>query len=256
MGNIQESPAPYRTPEGLTYNQEILAGMLFDTSTLAPADRLHFNSDGSHTIYKVEGRNTSPIDFAQDPEEHAFKHHEENPHAPLAPVKVNLRNLPSDVLMRVGIVYSEIPETNCAPDLCAGIPEAGIPLAQAYGIQSGVEVSEVFKKVQDGEKRKIIPGEIDGGKRKLRIIDDTATGGGSKFEAIEAAESLGFEVSDITVLIDRSQGAKEMIEEHGYEFRSAFTLIQLLQFGLRTGRISQEQFSSAQDYILSQKQAS
>lgn len=256
MGNIQESPVPYRTPEGLTYNQEILAGMLFDVQVQGPAYRLHFNEDGTHRMYKVDNRITSPLDFAQHQEEHAFKHHEKNPYSPLAPVKINLRNLPFEVLDQIGTVYSEIPERGILPDICTGIPDAGTALARSYSEKSEIPLEEVFVKEEDEQSRRIVASGVSGDGRFLRIVDDTATGGESKFEAIAAAESMGFGVSDITVLIDREQGAKELIESQGYSYRFAFTLMQLLQFGLRTQRISEEQFNNAQDYILSQKQVS
>lgn len=256
MGNIQESPVPYRTPEGLTYNQEILAGMLFDVQVQGPAYRLHFNEDGTHRMYKVDNRITSPLDFAQHQEEHAFKHHEKNPYSPLAPVKINLRNLPFEVLDQIGTVYSEIPENGILPDICTGIPDAGTALARSYSDKSEIPLEEVFVKKEDEQSRRIVASGVSGDGKFLRIIDDTATGGESKFEAIAAAESMGFSVSDITVLIDRGQGAKELIESQGYSYRFAFTLMQLLQFGLRTQRISEEQFNKAQSYLLSQKQTS
>ena len=50
------------------------------------------------------------------------------------------------------------------------------------------------------------------------IIDDLATTGGSKFEAIEKLTSAGLIVKDVVVLIDRQSGAKESLSKQASLF--------------------------------------
>ena len=81
------------------------------------------------------------------------------------------------------------------------------------------------------------------------MVDDLATGGDTKLEAAKAAEAMGFEVTDIVVLVDRLQGAKEQLAEAGYTLRAAFTIKQLLDFGLRTGRLTTDRYEHIVDYL-------
>lgn len=234
-------------PEGLSDAQEGLAGLLFDTKIVAPVTRRAVNPDGTYSFNKVE-RPTAPIDFAQDGE-FALKLHETTPEAPLSPVYINLRNLPEEVLDQVGVVLAEMGGET--PDLCAGIPKAGVPLARVYSNHSGVPVrDDVFNKEQTDAGRKITTGDTEDHQgMKLRIVDDLATQGHTKLEAIQAAEQMGYKVTDIVVLVDRQQGATEQLAEMGYTLRSAFTIDQLLQYGVRTERISDEQYREVKHYL-------
>ena len=241
-------------PEGLTEAQEMLADMLFTTKTVAPVRRRSQSPDGAYSFEKVS-RPTSPVDFAL-PGEFALKIHETHPDAPLSPIYVNLRQMPEELIDQVGLVLAEqtARDTN-KPDYCTGIPKAGVSLAHAYARHSGIPYLEVFEKEEgEGEKRSIVakPG-VNGEGRSIRLIDDLATHGETKIEADEVAKEMGFSVADVTVIVDRQQGAMEELEELGITLRAAFTLDQLLRYGLRTGKITQEQYQTVQDYLTAQK---
>lgn len=202
--------------------------------------------DGSYRFHKVE-RPTGPIDVAQEGE-FALKLHEAHPEAPLSPVYINLRNLPKEVLDQVGVVMAEI-DMDRTPDVCAGIPNAGVPLAEEYAVHSGIPVVDVFGKVQEQQGRRITAAAHSGNGQRLRIVDDLATQGETKLESVRAAEEMGYEVADILVLVDRQQGAVRQLKDAGYTLHSAFTIEQLLQFGVRTGRMSQEQYQQITHYL-------
>ncbi|MEK7526715.1 MAG: hypothetical protein AAB546_04525, partial [Patescibacteria group bacterium] len=125
------------------------------------------------------------------------------------------------------------------------------PLARSYSEHSGIPVKDdVFGKEQTNTGRKITLGDSDNHQGEtLRIIDDLATQGHTKFESIQAAEQMGYKVTDIVVLVDRQQGATQQLAELGYTLRSAFTIDQLLQYGLRTERIGEEQYNEVRQYL-------
>jgi len=151
-------------PEGLTDTQEKLADLLIETKIQAKVRRRCKLPDGTYQFPEVI-RNTSPIDFPQDPGEFVLKLHEHNPSAPLSPIYINLRNLPEEVLDHIGKVLAEI-ESQETPDFCAGIPNAGIPIAQAYSKFSGIELINIFDKVQEKSGRRIVAKEKSKKKRK------------------------------------------------------------------------------------------
>ncbi len=58
---------------------------------------------------------------------------------------------------------------------------------------------------------------------KVAIVEDIATTGGQVLEAAETITSLGASVTSIIAAIDRCEGARENIENAGYQFQSLFT---------------------------------
>lgn len=236
------------SPEGLTPSQEKLAEMLFDSKTVAPVGRRRILPGGKYELYKFE-RPTSTIDFPQNNEEFALKHHENMPDAPLSPIYINLRNLPDDVLDQVGIVMAEI-STEKKPDFCVGIPKAGTPLADSYSEHTGIKTIDIFEKIETTTGRMIIARKNANSIGKtIRIIDDLATKGDTKIEALKAAEKMGYVILDLVVLVDREQGAEELIKKAGFILRSAFTFDQLLRFGVRTKRLNKEKYVEIKTYL-------
>ncbi|PJE63896.1 hypothetical protein COU89_00800 [Candidatus Roizmanbacteria bacterium CG10_big_fil_rev_8_21_14_0_10_45_7] len=192
------------------------------------------------------------IDFAQEGE-FAIKEHDFNPEAPLSPLYINLRNLPIAISHQIGLAMAQIPEDGLKPEWCVGIPDAGIPLAISYATVTGIDYGLALQKgiTTDG-KRKIEPYTRHPSyfKGKVRIIDDVMSQGHSKIEAVNALRSIGFEPTDLTILIDREQGGKAYVErELNILVRSVFTLTQLLDYYLRTGQVTQEQYVSVMQYL-------
>ena len=57
----------------------------------------------------------------------------------------------------------------------------------------------------------------------MLAVDDVATSGGSVLQAIEAVREAGGLVTDAAVLVDRQEGAAEMLAEHGVTLHRVFT---------------------------------
>jgi len=81
------------------------------------------------------------------------------------------------------------------------------------------------------------------------VIDDLTTTGETKIESIEKLTSAGLAVRDIVVLIDREQGAAELLAGAGYQLHSVATLSQLLEIWQATGAISAAQASEVRQFI-------
>jgi orotate phosphoribosyltransferase len=54
------------------------------------------------------------------------------------------------------------------------------------------------------------------------LVEDTATTGGSTLKAMDAIEAEGGQIDFVLILVDREEGAKEVIEERGVEVLSVF----------------------------------
>jgi orotate phosphoribosyltransferase len=66
--------------------------------------------------------------------------------------------------------------------------------------------------------------------RKVVVVEDTSTTGGSPLTAAKALEAAGAIIVAVATVVDRDTGAQKIIEEAGYRYLSAVSLDDL---GLR-----------------------
>ena len=66
--------------------------------------------------------------------------------------------------------------------------------------------------------------------RKVIVVEDTSTTGGSPLTAVKALEAAGAIIVAVATVVDRDTGAQKIIEDAGYRYLSAVSLDDL---GLR-----------------------
>lgn len=76
-----------------------------------------------------------------------------------------------------------------------------------------------------GLQRRIEGTEVAG--RKVLVVEDTSTTGGSALTAVEALKQAGAEVVAVAVVVDRNTVAAEKIAEAGLPYRYAITAEEL-----------------------------
>jgi orotate phosphoribosyltransferase len=125
-------------------------------------------------------------------------------------------------------------------DLIAGVPDVAAvggltmgadPIAAAVmhqGVARGVayDAFVVRKQAKDHGRGRQVEGPELAGKRVI-VLEDTSTTGGSPLAAIEALERAGATVAAVAVVVDRNTGAKERIESAGYPYLAAIGLADL-----------------------------
>ena len=84
----------------------------------------------------------------------------------------------------------------------------------------------VRKEPKDHGRGKQVEGPDLRGKRVI-VLEDTSTTGGSPLKAAEALEREGAIVVGVAVVVDRDTGAKETIEAAGYPYFAAIGLADL-----------------------------
>ena len=129
-----------------------------------------------------------------------------------SPIYIDLRQIIShpSLLARVAEAYLPILQRLTFNRL-AGLPYAAIPIATAISIAGNYPMIYPRKEAKSYGTKAEIEGEYHAGETAV-IIDDLATTGGSKFEAIEKLTGAGLVVKDVVVLVDRQSGAKESLE--------------------------------------------
>lgn len=98
-------------------------------------------------------------------------------------------------------------------DAVGGLTMGADALAHAVAILTGAEWFSVRKKEKDRGTRKRIEGAELGPRRRVLLVDDVVTRGGSIFDALYAIQETGAEVVAAVTLVDRgTYGEKKFIE--------------------------------------------
>jgi len=102
-------------------------------------------------------------------------------------------------------------------------PIASAVLHQAAARGLGYDAFVVRKEPKDHGRGRQVEGPDVAGKRVI-VLEDTSTTGGSPLAAIEALKKVGAEIAAVAVVVDRSTGAREVIEAAGYPYLAAISL--------------------------------
>ncbi len=167
----------------------------------------------------------------------------------ISPIYIDLRQLVTYPALLAEVARAYLPVLrDLTYDRLAALPYAALPIATAVSLQNGMPMIYPRKETKEYGTRAEIEGEYHSGERVV-VIDDLATTGGSKFEAIEKLTAAGLKVQDVVVLIDRQSGASEALAEAGYRLHAVLTLTALLNHWEKTGSVSAEKISAARTFL-------
>jgi uridine monophosphate synthetase len=166
-----------------------------------------------------------------------------------SPIYIDLRLLASkpNLLTRVASAYLPVLK-GLRYDRLAALPYAALPIATVISLQTGRPMVYPRKEIKDYGTGSAVEGGFERGERVV-LVDDLATTGGSKFEAIERLEAADLEVNDVVVLIDRQGGATQSLTEAGYRLHAVFTLAQLIEHWSGVGKVSPQQADEVKKFI-------
>jgi orotate phosphoribosyltransferase len=146
---------------------------------------------------------------------------------------IDLRELSLDhrVAPLIGDVMLDLIKEFEPVDAIGGLTMGADPIATAIlhrGVLSGktYDAFVVRKEPKDHGRGRQVEGPDLRGKRVI-IVEDTSTTGGSPLAAAHAVESAGAEVVAVCVVVDRATGADQVIEGAGYPYRAALGLADL-----------------------------
>jgi uridine monophosphate synthetase len=167
----------------------------------------------------------------------------------VSPIYVDLRQLISypSLLQKVARAYCVLLQGLNFQRISA-LPYAALPIGTAICLQTGWPLIYPRKEIKEYGTRAEVEGVFYPGE-KVAVVDDLATTGGSKFEAIQKLTAAGLQVEDVVVLIDRQSGAAEALQKAGYRLHSIFTLAQLLDIWEMTKDVPADQLTAARAFI-------
>lgn len=119
------------------------------------------------------------------------------------------------------------------PDVVAvgGLTMGADPIASAIlhrGVIQGKDYDAfvVRKEPKDhGRGRQVEGPDLDG--KRVIVVEDTSTTGGSPLKAAAALEKVGAIIAGVAVVVDRNTGAREKIEAAGYPYFAAISVDEL-----------------------------
>jgi uridine monophosphate synthetase len=167
----------------------------------------------------------------------------------ISPIYLDLRQLISDpsLLADAGNAYVELLR-DLRFDRLAALPYAALPIATAISLAGGWPMIYPRKEAKAYGTGAEIEGGFAAGERAV-VIDDLATTGGSKFEAIEKLAAAGLKIDDVVVLVDRQSGASEALAAAGYRLHAVMTLTQMLDHWTQTGRVPAERIAATRAFL-------
>lgn len=134
-------------------------------------------------------------------------------------------------------------------DAVVGVPNAGKPFAEALARFTGKPLVEMAKYEHNG-KRHIasLKGKVPASIQKVLVVDDLITVVTSKLEAIKILQNEGIAVDDVVVLVDREEGGYDELAEWGCRLHAVFTITELFNLFVETGRVSSQLRDEVQMY--------
>jgi orotate phosphoribosyltransferase len=124
-------------------------------------------------------------------------------------------------------LIDEVPGVVAVGGLTMGAdPIATSILHQGAARGSELDAFVVRKEPKDHGRGRQVEGPEVAGKRVI-VVEDTSTTGGSPLKAIEALQKAGAEIAAVAVVVDRSTGAREVIEAAGHRYLAALDLADL-----------------------------
>lgn len=121
-------------------------------------------------------------------------------------------------------LIADVPDVAAVGGMTMGAdPIAAAVLHQGALVGRNYDAFVVRKEPKDHGRGRQVEGPELYGKRVI-VLEDTSTTGGSPLKAIEALTGVGAIVAGVAVVVDRNTGAREVIEAAGYPYFAAIGL--------------------------------
>lgn len=114
-----------------------------------------------------------------------------------------------DLLYAIGRIVSDAYDF----ELVAGVAVGGVPLAVAVSLVSGKPYAIIRATEKDHGKAARIIGDVAG--RRVLLIEDVTTSGGSAIYGVEELRRAGASVDTVVTIVDREQGAASRMKKKG-----------------------------------------
>ncbi len=131
----------------------------------------------------------------------------------------------------VGVVMNELTK-GLEFDAVGGLTMGADPVATAMLHAAGAANERRLDAfvVRKAEKAHGLQQRVEGPSvagRRVLVVEDTSTTGGSALTAVDAVRAAGAEVVAVAVIADRATGAREIVEAQGLPYLTAYSVAEL-----------------------------
>ncbi len=126
------------------------------------------------------------------------------------------------------LIASKMKDYVAGYEIIAGMELGAVPIAVALSLESEKPFVIVRKQEKTHGTKKLIEGGDVNGKRVL-IVEDVTTTGGSVIRAIKILRENGAIVDKVVTVVDREEGAKEKLSEENVDLVPLVTKSEILK---------------------------
>jgi orotate phosphoribosyltransferase len=110
-------------------------------------------------------------------------------------------------------------------DVVAGVAVGGVPLAAAVSLAAKKPYAIIRSSGKDHGKKDLIIGNVRG--KRVLLVEDVTTSGGSALYGIGILREAGAVINCVVTVVDREQGAGDLLAGHGVQLVPLVTVSQL-----------------------------
>lgn len=114
-------------------------------------------------------------------------------------------------------------------DTVAGVAVGGVPLAVAVSLASGRPYAIIRPAEKTHGKAGKIIGDVSG--KHVLLVEDVTTSGGSALYGIDVLRAAGADIKSVVVVVDREEGARELLAKAGITLLPLVTIGEILPSG-------------------------
>jgi len=166
-----------------------------------------------------------------------------------SPYYIDLRQLYSYPELRNRVVRELIErfEVIRYSDVIVGIATGGLALAAFIAAKLDKPLSYVRIERKEHGTKSLVEGNVIG--KRVVIIDDVVTTGGSVEQAVMVLRTSGATPLAAVTIVDREQGARHRLKSIGVELYSLITSREIFEALYSTGLLSAKEYEEIIDYI-------
>jgi orotate phosphoribosyltransferase len=118
-------------------------------------------------------------------------------------------------------------EKNHPFDVVAGVAVGGVPLAVATAMVAKKPYAIIRAAEKSHGKKDVIIGNVKNG--NVLLVEDVTTSGGSAIYGIRALRDAGAQADRVVTVVDREQGAEELLKKQGVNLFSLVKISEIVK---------------------------